>query len=74
MKKNTQTNDILKFMKTHKKGLTSMEAFQRFGVTRLSGLIFNLKRQGYPISTEMVTVKTRYGRHVEVASYKLEEA
>lgn len=70
--KNTQTNDILNFMKTHKRGITSMEAFERFGATRLSGLIFQLRKQGHKIQTEYVIVKTRYGKKVEIARYKME--
>lgn len=70
--KNTQINDVLNFMKTHKTGITSKDAFERFGATRLSGLIFQLRKQGYSISTNIETVKTRYGRNVEIARYKLE--
>lgn len=71
MKKNTQTNDILNFMKTHKRGITSMDAFERFGATRLSGLIFQLRKQGHAIETKYEIVKTRYGKKVEIARYIL---
>lgn len=71
MEKKTQTSEILKYMKTHKKGITSKEAFEYFGATRLSGLIFEMKRQGYLIKTESVEVKTRYGNKVNVARYSL---
>lgn len=72
MKKNTQTLDILKYLQTHKRGLTSKDAFDIFGATRLSGQIYNLKKKGYKITTEYEIVKTRYGRLVEIARYKLE--
>ena len=68
----TQTSEILNHLKKHKKGLTSMEAFERFGATRLSGLIFQLRKQGHKIKTEYVIVKTRYGKKVEIARYKME--
>ena len=68
----TQRQEILNFLKTHKKGLTSLEAFERFGATRLSGHIFELKKQGHNISSNNKLVKTRYGRSVNVAVYKLE--
>ena len=70
--KNTQTNDVLNYMKTHKRGITSMDAFERFGATRLSSIIFGLRKRGYNISTKNEIVKTRYGRNVEIARYKLE--
>lgn len=70
--KHTQTNDILNYMKTHKRGITSMDAFERFGATRLSGLIYQLRRQGHKISTDYEVVKTRYGKKVEIARYKME--
>lgn len=72
MKKTTQTTEILNFMKTHKRGITSKDAFERFGAMRLSGIIFQLKKQGHKITTDYVIVKTRYGRNVEIARYKLE--
>lgn len=68
----TQQNAILKYLQTHKKGLTSIEAFERFGATRLSGQIYFLKKKGYRIISEPVVVKTRYGASVEIARYKLE--
>jgi len=69
--KHTQTSDILKYMESHKNGITSMDAFERFGATRLSSIIFGLRKRGYDIDTEMITVKTRYGKHVDVARYTL---
>ena len=71
--KNTQVKDILKFMQKHKKGITSKDAFERFGATRLSGQIWSLRKQGYKITTTYEKVKTRYGNKVEVARYKLED-
>lgn len=70
-KKKTQTSEILKYMKFHKKGITSKEAFELFGATRLSGLIFMLKKQGYHIKTDYVPVRTRYGDKTIVARYSL---
>lgn len=70
--KHTQTNDIFNYLKTHKRGLTSMDAFDRFGATRLSGLVWGLRKQGHNITTSYEIVKTRYGKKVEIARYKLE--
>ena len=33
-------------MQTHKKGITSMQAIERFGATRLSDIIYRLKKLG----------------------------
>ena len=33
------------------RGLTPMEAFDRYGITRLSGLVFSLRRRGWRIET-----------------------
>jgi hypothetical protein len=64
----TQVEVILEYLKRHP--ITSKEAIKYFGVTRLSDVIFKLRRRGLNIITEMVTVTTRYG-NVEVARYHL---
>ena len=51
---------VLDWLKTHA-GITSMEAFENFGATRLSAIIFELKRKGYDIETVMVDGRDRYG-------------
>ena len=68
----TQRQAILNYLLKHKKGITSKDAFEKFGCTRLSGQIFELKKKGHNIVTEYEVVKTRYGRGVEIARYKLE--
>lgn len=35
--------------------ITSWEAIMKFQATRLSGIIFNLRKQGYPITSTMET-------------------
>ena len=73
--KKTQIDEIRKYLENHKKGITSLEAIDRFGATRLSGIIWVLKhKHQMPIITESKTVKTRYGRTTTVAVYKLNEA
>lgn len=51
--------------------ITQMEAIEMFGATRLSAIIFDLRKEGYPISTEMVKGKTRFGRTTRYAVYRL---
>ena len=48
--------------------ITSMDAFRKYSITRLSAVIFDLRHSGYNIVTDMVTKKgTTY------AEYRLED-
>lgn len=68
----TQTSEIKKYLETHKRGLTSMDAFNLFGATRLSAIVYQLRNvHGMNIITEDKIVKNRYGRPVTVCVYKL---
>ena len=51
--------------------ITSMEAFEHLGVTRLSAVVYNLKRKGYNIVSEPMQVKTRYGATATISRYSL---
>lgn len=57
----TQISSIVDFMLTHA-GITSLQAIQKFGATRLSGIIYTLKKQGYNIEDKWITVETRFGK------------
>lgn len=70
MRKPTQNDRILHYMKEHK-GITSLEAYDKIGCTRLSARIADLKDMGYPIGKVMVDAKNRYGDTVKVAQYFL---
>lgn len=71
MKKvDTQNQLILDYLKKHPAGITSMEAFQLFGITRLSARIFNLRDQGNIIASNIIEVNTRYGKK-RIAEYRL---
>ena len=52
--------------------ITSMEAFQLYGVTRLSAVIYDLKKLGYDITTHILMGKTRYGTTSQYAKYTLD--
>lgn len=69
--KKSQTSEILDYMRNHKEGITSWEAFERFGATRLSAIIFALKQRGERIESADKVVTTRYGRKVTVSRYYL---
>ena len=51
--------------------ITSMEAFEHLGVTRLSAVVYNLKKKGYNIKSEPEQVKTRYGATATISRYSL---
>jgi hypothetical protein len=66
----SKTEAVLDWLKTGA-GITSMEAFKELGVTRLSAVIFNLRKKGYDIESETVEVRDRFGEHCKVARYRL---
>ena len=70
-KKRTQKSEILRYLMTHKRGITSIQAIELFGATRLSDIIFRLRKEGYDIINEPITKKNRYGHVVTFACYKL---
>ena len=65
-----KTKLILEWMKSGR-SISSQVAFERFGATRLSSVIFKLRKKGYNIDTEMVQAKDRYGNAVRYANYWL---
>ena len=68
MKNITQRELVRKHL--NKKGsITSWEAIQQYGCTRLSAIIYDLRNDGMKIKTDHVTKKNRYGYHVVFAKY-----
>lgn len=68
---NTYTFQVMQWLK---KGftITSKQAIEMFGCTRLSAVIFRLKNDyGLPIKDQLIQVKNRNGRKVMVARYEL---
>lgn len=53
--------------------ITQAEAYNDLGVMRLASRISDLKRQGYPIASEVETVKNRYGEKRYIKRYRLAE-
>ena len=69
----TQNERILKHLQTHKRGITAMQALDKYGCMRLASRISDLRKMGYAISREMIAVKDRDGDVRYVANYKLME-
>lgn len=59
---------ILNYMKENN-GITSKEAFEEFGVTRLAACIFDLRQKGYLIDTIMLETITRFDEPTRYAKY-----
>lgn len=69
----TQKEAVLNHLKTQG-SITSMEAINNYGATRLSAIIFDLRyKDGYMIETHMVAGKNRFGNSYEYAKYVLKE-
>lgn len=64
------TTEVLKYMSSHK-GISQIEATEKFGATRLSAIVFNLKNQGYDINKRWIETVTRYGKRTRYAEYYL---
>lgn len=55
-KKLTKTEKVLRdLQRRRKKGVTSWDMITKHRATRLSAIIFNLRKRGYKIRTEMET-------------------
>jgi hypothetical protein len=48
-----------------------MQAFELYGATRLSAIVFILRGRGYPIITTMKDGVNRYGHPVKYGEYSL---
>lgn len=67
------TSRVLEYLKKHE-GITSKEAFEHFGATRLSAIIFCLRQAGYNIVNIPQSGKNRFGESVHYDQYRLIEA
>ncbi len=50
---NSQCNRLLKYLKSHKRGITTYQAPNILGIYRISARVSDLKRRGYKIDTIM---------------------
>jgi len=53
--------------------ITTREAFNELGIARLASRIHDLKKIGYPIKSETIRVKNRFGEDTHYTKYSLEE-
>lgn len=66
---NNQKEIVLNHFLMHG-SITSLEAINEYGITRLADVIFKLRKMGFLIKTEMKTSKNRFGVPVSFAVYK----
>lgn len=70
MSKATQAERVLSYMRDFG-GITQLEALKDIGCMRLASRISDLKKQGYPIKGETITVKNRYEEDCYIKRYSL---
>jgi hypothetical protein len=66
----TQQERILEYLQTGKT-ITTLNAFNELGITRLASRIYDLKESGHLINKNMITVLNRYDEKCSVAEYSL---
>lgn len=50
---NSQCSRLLKYLKSHKRGITTYQAFSILGIHRISARVADLRDRGYKIETIM---------------------
>ena len=64
---------VLEYLKSHKEGMTSKDAFECLGIIQMPKRIWILKRLGYKINTKTEKGINRYGNAVHYTRYTLAE-
>lgn len=65
-----QRRMVLKHLQEHG-SITSMQAFELYGITRLSSIIHHFRKMNINVHTLMIDGKTRYGNSCKYAKYIL---
>lgn len=66
----TQDDRVLRHLEEND-GITSWEAIKEYGITRLSAVIFRLRKEGHHIENEIVFARNRYDEPVHFVRYRL---
>ena len=69
--KPTQNERILSYIREFG-SITQLEALQDLGVMRLASRISDLRSLGYPIVSDIETVRNRYGEKCHIKRYRLD--
>lgn len=74
MEENSRTQKNMVLMHLQSEGsITSMEAIMQYGIMRLAGVIWRLRKEGWRIDSVTEYGVNRYGRKVPYARYVLED-
>jgi hypothetical protein len=68
--KTTKHNQVKEHLKT-KRTITSLEAIKLYSATRLSAIIFTLRKNEWDITTTPITIKDRNGETCTYGKYTL---
>lgn len=68
----SQRNELLSYLEEGHK-ITSLQAIHFMGITRISALIHDLRKDGYNIEREDVQVRNRHGKPTTVGRWFLAE-
>ena len=71
MKKKSQCDIILKYMETHKTGITGKQAYKYAHSMNLAQRIYDLRQRGHNIVDDFVVVKNNFGETYRVKQYRL---
>ena len=69
--KATQAERVLQYIEDFG-SITQLEALNDLGVMRLASRISDLKKMGYPIKSETISVKNRYAEDCYIKRYSLQ--
>ena len=64
-------NDVVAGHLLQYKKITNAEAFEKYGITRLSSVISELRAKGYPIEMTLKDGTNRYGNAVKYGVYSI---
>lgn len=64
---------VLEYLRTHKNGMTSKDAFEQLAIMQMPKRIWILKKLGYKIRTKTETGVNRFGKPVHYTRYTLIE-
>lgn len=68
--KPTQAQRVLDYMQEFG-SITQLQALRDLSVMRLASRISDLRRQGHPIISELVTVENRFGEKCYIKKYSI---
>lgn len=69
--KPSQCDIILKFMQTHKNGITGKQAYKAAHSMNLAQRIYDLRKRGHRIVDDYVVVTNEFGEKYRVKQYRL---